>query len=202
MAMNHSIKFVYFDIGDTLVAEVNAATIMNAIGLKEKIFREAYIKHNKDMSKGKLNPSDFIEGLKNNLHISQEEAFEKWNTASKNLAIIEPMHQLAKDLKAKYKIGLLSNIYKGHFEIFYGSGKIPQIEYNAVIKSCDEGIAKPEKEIFNLAQKLAGVPAKEIFFIDNKKEHIAVARELGWQGYLFDPKNVTKSVKELRNILL
>lgn len=202
MAMNHSAKFIYLDIGDTLVAEANASLVMNALKLKEEIFRNSYQKFRTNMYKGKSSPSDFVENIKSNLNISPQEALEKWNSALISLSIIKPMHQLVKDLKGQYKIGILSNIFLGHFELFYNAGKIPNIHYDSIIRSCDIGFAKPEKEIYKIAQGKINVFPENIFFIDNKKEYVEKAIEYGWQGFVFDPKNPVESVSKLRKILL
>ena len=67
---------------------------------------------------------------------------------------------------------LLTNIFKGHFETLYDSGKIPHMSYDSIIKSCDIGFAKPEKEIFEIATQRAGATPWEIFYIDNRKEYV------------------------------
>ncbi|MDO8583499.1 MAG: HAD hydrolase-like protein [bacterium] len=200
--MNPSIKFVYLDIGDTLVAKAKPSLVMKALGLKEEVFKNAYQKFRVNMHKGKSSPSDFIESLKDDLIMPKEDALKKWNAALKNLAVIEPMHKLVKDLKIKYKIGLLTNIFPGHFELFYNAGKIPHLSYDVIIKSCDVGSVKPEKEIYEISAKKSQVAPKEILFIDNEKEYVDAAIKYGWQGYVFDPKNPDKSAEELRNILL
>lgn len=200
--MNHSIQFVYFDIGETLVADLNIELLMNALSIEEKIFRKTYEMCRKDMYTGVLTPFGFLKRLKNNLHVSEKDAFDKWNTALKTLSIVKPMHKLLKDLKKKYKIGLLSNIYRGHFELLYNAGKIPHISYDVIIKSCDIGLAKPGKEVYEIARKKAHVAPKDIFFIDNKKEYVDAGIRYGWQGFVFNEKNPIQSANKLRNILL
>ncbi len=56
--------------------------------------------------------------------------------------------------------------------------------------SCDMGYKKPDKKFFefifnDLASKMP-IRKEEIMLWDNKEENIAAARELGWQGYLYD----------------
>lgn len=175
---------------------------MKALGVKEKVFGSAYQKFRTNMHRGKSSPSDFIESIKGNLTMSPKDAIEKWNLALTSLPIIESMHQLVKDLKTKYKVGLLTNIFPGHFDLFYNAGKIPHISFDAIVQSCDIGLAKPEKEIYRLAQMQTGVLASNIFLIDNSRENVAAAQQLGWQGFVFDPKNPIQSANKLREILL
>lgn len=199
--MNHSLKFIYIDIGDTLFVD-NAELVGDALGVPKEIFRSALNENRLAMYRGILSPLEFVNNLRNKLNVEPKEAIKKWDMALRNFSNIEPMHQLVKDLKEKYKIGLLTNIFKGHFEIFYNFGKIPHITYDSIIKSCDEGYAKPEKEIYEVATQKAKVNSAEILFIDNKKEYIDAAINYGWQGFVFDSKNPVESVNKLRSILL
>lgn len=202
MRTMNNIKFIYFDIGDTLVAESNSKLVMRALNIREEIFRKAFSAARKDMQEGILTPLDFLKSLNKELDMSFKEAVNKWNKALESLLIIEPMHELASDLRKKYKIGLITNIFKGHFELWYNKGKIPHMSYDAIVKSCDEGVAKPEKEIFEIANQKAQVSPKEIFFIDNEKEYVDAAISYGWKGFVFDPKNPVESANKLRSILL
>lgn len=199
--MNHGIKFIYLDIGDTLFVD-NAELVGNALGVPKEIFRKALNTNRLALYKGILSPLDFVDKLRNKLNISPKGAIKKWDMALKNFSPIEPMHKLAEDLKKKYKIGLLTNIFLGHFEIFYNSGKIPHVSYDAIIKSCDEGFAKPEKEIYEIATQKANVSPQEILFIENKKEYVDAAINYGWSGFVFNSKNPVESVSKLRSILL
>ena len=199
--MNPSIKFIYIDIGDTLFVD-NAELVGNALGVPKEIFRKALNENRLALYKGILSPLEFVSNLRNKLNISPKDAIKKWDMALSNFSPIEPMHKLAEDLKKKYKVGLLTNIFLGHFEIFYNFGKIPNISYDSIIKSCDVGYAKPEKEIYEIATQKANVNPQEIFYIENKKEYADAAINYGWRGFVFDPKNPVKSVKALRSVLL
>src|SRR3989344_8282528 len=199
--MNHGVKFVYLDIGDTLLVD-SADFVGTSLGIKKEIFGKALDANRLPLYKGILSPLDFVNNLRSKLNISPQEAIEKWDMALSNFSKIEPMHKLAKDLKEKYRIGLLTNIFKGHFETLYDSGKIPHMSYASIIKSCDIGFAKPEKEIFEIATQRAGATPWEIFYIDNRKEYVDAAISYGWRGFVFDSKNPVESVNKLRSILL
>lgn len=201
MAMNPSIKFIYLDIGDTLLVD-NGELIGESLGIEKEIFRKALNINRLSLYKGRLSPLNFVNKLGDKLNISPKEAIKKWDMALSNFSTIEPMHELAKDLKEKYKIGLLTNMFLGHFEIFYNFGKIPHITYDSIVKSCDVGFAKPEKEIYEIATQEANVSSQEIFFIENRKEYVDAAINYGWSGFLFDSKNPVESVSKLRSILL
>ncbi|MFC9329467.1 HAD family hydrolase [Kitasatospora sp. NPDC057015] len=61
----------------------------------------------------------------------------------------------------------------------------PVGEVDVLIDSSEIGHRKPDPEIFDIASKLAGVPAAECLLIDDVEENLAAARAQGWQTVLF-----------------
>ena len=55
---------------------------------------------------------------------------------------------------------------------------------------------KPEPQIFAGAAKLTGVEPAGIFFIDDRPEHVAAAREAGWDAVIYE--SVAQVNEELR----
>jgi FMN phosphatase YigB (HAD superfamily) len=56
-------------------------------------------------------------------------------------------------------------------------------------------------EIYQIAQEKAGVPAKEILFVDNRQKNIDGAKKVGWQTFFYDSKDYNKSSHDLGNFL-
>lgn len=87
---------------------------------------------------------------------------------------------LIKDLKAKYKVGLLSNNFP------FWVGVLRKQEYfklfDAVTVSCETGLAKPDKEIYLLAAKSLGVEPAECVFVDDKQINVDGALAAGFTG--------------------
>ncbi len=54
--------------------------------------------------------------------------------------------------------------------------------------SADVGVAKPNPEIYNICNDQLD-PDRPIVFVDNKKENLSPAVELGWQTIHADPSN-------------
>ena len=57
--------------------------------------------------------------------------------------------------------------------------------FEVIICSGEEGVAKPDAAIFQLALERLDITAEEAFFIDDTKEHIDAARGLGIRGHHF-----------------
>ena len=77
------------------------------------------------------------------------------------------------------KIGLLTNIYLRGDERAIENGIIPNLDYFSVIKSCDLGLVKPNKRIFEYALEQTTSKPNDIVLIDDRDENIQVAKNLG-----------------------
>lgn len=61
--------------------------------------------------------------------------------------------------------------------------------FDEIYSSCDIGYEKPDKRffefIYNDLNKTGDIKPEEIMFWDDKQSIVNVAKELGWQGYLY-----------------
>lgn len=105
------------------------------------------------------------------------------------------------DLKRKTKLGLLTNMYPGMFAAIERKHILPDIAWEVVIDSSVELLQKPDKKMFELAQKKAGVPNSEILFVDNSPAHVRKAQIFGWQTFLYDSSNHRAAVRDLEKFL-
>ena len=112
------------------------------------------------------------------------------------------IHKLAYELSKKYKIGLLSNIYNGMMPRLIELGIVANnIDYSSIILSYETGLRKPEKEIYEIAAKKAGIKPREILLIDDRKDFIEGAKTVGWQTFWFDEKDIKGSINRLKRFL-
>ncbi len=100
-------------------------------------------------------------------------------------------------LKRNYKIFALTNVAKDWLLFKVNKFKLNNF-FDLIISSCNEGVAKPNKEIFLSLIKKAKINPGESVFIDNFERNIESARELGFQTILFENKE--QMVKEMRNL--
>ncbi|MCL4364238.1 HAD-IA family hydrolase, partial [Patescibacteria group bacterium] len=112
------------------------------------------------------------------------------------------IHKLAEDASKKYKIGLISNLYNGMYPRLIELGIVADLDYSVVLLSNEIGMRKPNRDIYDLATKKAGVKPEETFLIDDRKDFIEGAKKFGWQGFWLDDKNVEKTVQKIRELLL
>ncbi len=96
------------------------------------------------------------------------------------------------------KIALLSNAWPDAQHVF---GEVFGLEALAdmMILSCEEGLAKPDRRIYDLAAERLQLPHASIVFIDDYPPHVSAARSCGMQGVIFETREQT--IAELQALL-
>lgn len=99
----------------------------------------------------------------------------------------EPNVELAdflRGMRPRYRTALLSNSFIGAREKEqerYGFAELTDL----IVYSHEEGVAKPDRRIFELTCKRLGVKPEEMIFLDDVEEYVAGAREAGIRGIRF-----------------
>jgi HAD superfamily hydrolase (TIGR01509 family) len=63
------------------------------------------------------------------------------------------------------------------------------------------GLNKPEREIYSLLLERFSLDPKQTMFIDDRKENVVAAAELGILPFHFDRKNPEQSCNQIRELL-
>ena len=108
---------------------------------------------------------------------------------------------LVADLKvAGYKLYVLSNMSLEFIE-FLRKTEVYKY-FDGEVVSCEEHVVKPDAEIYRRLVERYGLDVSETLFIDDRKENVEAARNEGWEGFNFNPRNPEESCATLREILL
>ena len=108
---------------------------------------------------------------------------------------------LVADLKvAGYKLYVLSNMSLEFIE-FLRKTEVYKY-FDGEVVSCEEHVVKPDVEIYRRLVERYGLDVSETLFIDDRKENVEAARNEGWEGFNFNPRNPEESCATLREILL
>lgn len=145
---------------------------------------------------GKISPLQFFLRVKEMLELKIEyaEFVPIWNeiffVTRRNIYV----YNLARRLKANYRLALLSNINILHFE--YLKKKFPIFDvFHHIIASYEIGAVKPKPLIYQKALKILDVPGERVFYTDDRKELIESAEALGIKAAVFkDPKQLEKDL--------
>jgi len=206
---NKPVKYLYLDVGGVVISDFSGTSRWDAmltdLGITDALlpkFRDIWASH-----KHEINSTYDIELVANELQrelgLTLPEDFN-FNDAfvsrfTPNPHIIGPITTAR---KLGINVGLLTNMYIGMFERIAKAGILPDTPFDHIIDSSVVKTAKPDPEIYRIAQKHAGVPHDEILFADNLEKNIEAAAELGWKTFFFDATDLEGSSKRLEEFLI
>jgi len=98
-------------------------------------------------------------------------------------------------LRPRYRTAIISNSFVGAREREQAQYHFDQM-CDCIVYSHEEGIAKPDRRIFERACERLGVLPGEVVFVDDSEVNIAAAQALGMQAILFrDPRQALDEVE-------
>lgn len=168
--MINEVEWLFFDVGSTLVNEEKvymhrlhniADEVREPL---EKIYEKA-INLYKENKKGDLELLKVYGLPKQKWYFEEEELYSE---------AIDCLEELSK----KYKIGIIANQELGTSERLEKFGILKYIDL--VIASAEEGVAKPDKRIFEIALERSGCkPENAVMIGDRIDNDIIPAKEIG-----------------------
>lgn len=168
--MIENIKWLFFDVGSTLVDEsaVYESRMRNVAKMANVTYEYVYetaIGFYKENKKGDLETMKLLN-------------VEKPEWKHEDEILYSDAENCLKKLSGKYKIGVIANQSLGTEKRLENFGLLKYIEL--VIASAEEGIAKPDKRIFEIALNRANCePGQAIMIGDRIDNDIVPAKKLG-----------------------
>ncbi|BCX03194.1 MAG: haloacid dehalogenase [Candidatus Roseilinea sp.] len=95
----------------------------------------------------------------------------------------ESLLALIRSLHTRYKTGVISNAMSDARRRF--ADKLDGELFDILVFSGEEGVKKPDPEIFRRALMRLGVRSEESIFVDDVPENVAAAQALGMHGIHF-----------------
>jgi epoxide hydrolase-like predicted phosphatase len=128
------------------------------------------------------------------LHLSNAQAKELARDFWAGNHVDQVLMQFIRGLRPRYKTALLSNAWLStRAEMIDRFGLAD--EFDTVIISSEEGIAKPDARIYRLAAKRLGVQPEQAIFVDDVAENVDAARAVGMRGIHF--QDTAQTIAEL-----
>lgn len=187
-------RVLIFDIGG-IILDVSNEAIAKSLGITEeetKALRKLVYRDKRFLAclKGRMTQEQYREQL-------IEENPEKEKEIDK---ILNPIYQekvlpfisdtwnyICELRKQGYKIYFLSNLTKVSYEYLKEKLKITQL-VDGAIYSWQEGLTKPEKEIYELLLDRYQIKREEAIFFDDKLQNIEMGNQLGIKSILYRSK--------------
>jgi putative hydrolase of the HAD superfamily len=194
------VSFIYFDVNGCLIHFYQRAfgRIAADTGVPADVVETAYWHFNDDVCRGLITLDDF------NARLADRIGVEKINWQDYYLDTVEAINEMQEVLKwtaERYKVGLLTNIMPGQISGLRRNGKLPNIDYDAIVDSSEVATIKPEARMYEIAQERAGCPAAEILLIDDARPNLMAAEKMGWHVLWFDDAHVEEATERVRQAL-
>ena len=186
--METRVEAVLFDWGGVLIDDP-APGLMDycarALGVPVPQYVQAHNKHAGLSQRGLVAEEVFWQRVCAELGRPLPERASLWGDAFRAVyAPREEVFALSRRLRERgYRTSLLSNTEVPAMEFFLELG---YDAFDALTFSCAEGVAKPQREIYEVAaEKLGTTPARSVL-IDDKPDFIEGARSARMQGIVYE----------------
>ena len=203
--MKNKYNTIVFDLGNTVIRfdhSISAKKIANLFKLDSKKIYDAFFDSEitRAFDRGMLSPRQFHREASDLLGIK---------LPYKDFANIwadifwedESVCRLVRELKGKYRLFLLSNINRLHFEHIEERFDIIKV-FDELVLSYIVGAIKPERPIFEDLIRRAGGDKSRLLYIDDREDLIKEATALGIDSIRFEDADKLKVAMAERGIIL
>eukprot|EP01060_Flectonema_neradi_P041315 TRINITY_DN9779_c0_g1_i2.p1 TRINITY_DN9779_c0_g1~~TRINITY_DN9779_c0_g1_i2.p1 ORF type:complete len:222 (+),score=13.90 TRINITY_DN9779_c0_g1_i2:49-666(+) len=188
---------IIFDLGGVVInlsydATTNAFEKLGMGSVKDEYSQASQSTLYDNVETGKISPEQFIMEMMKKFppSIQSSEVTDAWNAMILDLP--EGRVEFLLELKAKYKIFLLSNTNALHIEKvlenWSKTSKIPPHEvFDKIYYSHEVGMRKPNVCVFEHVLREQNLDASKTLFIDDSFQHIVGARKAGIEAIHLQP---------------
>jgi len=188
-AANGEIKAVIVDLGDVLIRSGGSSARYETerrLGLEsDEVYKAVYENPLwRDVHSGRISSAEFWANVGRQLGLSVEQSGEFHQVFTGSYRLDEEMIALIRYLRGEgYRTALLSNAPSdtGQLVDRMGIGDA----FDVIVISGCEGVIKPDLAIYELTLERLGVAAEEAVFVDDSREYVAAARQVGIRAVRF-----------------
>lgn len=204
LSRNKPVKVIIFDLGNTLIKfdhNISAKKIANLFHLDSGKVRSLFFDSEitRSFEKGAISPKVFHSRITGflNIKLPFKDFVSIWNDIFWE---DKEACGIARQLKSEYRLFLLSNVNRLHFDYIENKFDIIKI-FDEVILSFAIGAMKPEIKIFDDAVKRAGGDKTAVLYIDDREDLIQEARKFGIESIKFEGAEKLREELKHRGIL-
>jgi len=179
------ITTIVFDVGGVLVRNENPIFRRNLekmYGLSKHRVDELVFdsKAAQESTIGLVDPQMIWWNIAEKLNLDEQELQKFMDDFWACDQLDQSLHQFLINCRPKYKTALLTNAWKdARWALAEKYELIEEKTVDQIIISSEEGVAKPDEEIYYILKEKMGSEFNEILFIDDFIENIQAADELG-----------------------
>lgn len=176
-------KVILFDLGGVLI-ENNGRAALTAMLAQPLPAGEMWRKWLdspavRQFERGRIPPDEFASRFVREWEIDLEPAVFISEFATWPRGLYDGAEALLQGLKGTHHLACLSNTNAIHWQRF------PQLQalFDSCFLSHEMGHVKPDREAFEYTVKSLGVAPGEVYFFDDLRPNVAVAREVGMNAF-------------------
>ena len=189
------IKNVILDVGGIFFddSKQNIEKLLNKNS--DNIYKFAYGKDFKKCLLGEITVEEHINNLKGEKEFNDISYILKKENLVDSYPLMKTNFEYIKKLKNKgYKLFLLTNITEDSYNYINDLININKV-FAGGIYSYQEGVVKPNHDIYNLLINRFNLNKDETVFFDDKVKNVLAAKEVGIKSYVFN------SIEDIENVL-
>ncbi len=189
------IKNIILDVGGIFFddSKQNIEKLLNKNS--DNIYKLAYGKDFKKCLLGEITVEEHINNLKGEKEFNDISYILKKENLVDSYPLMKTNFEYIKKLKNKgYKLFLLTNITEDSYNYINDLININKV-FAGGIYSYQEGVVKPNHDIYNLLINRFNLNKDETVFFDDKAKNVLAAKEVGIKSYVFN------SIEDIENVL-
>lgn len=195
------IKAILFDFDGVLtVDKTGSRSVLNyiskATGVPFDTLKTEYYKYNERLLNGTLTHEEMWGDFCKN--IGRDIEYYVLIDSFRHTPLDREMFDLVKELKGKYKIGMVTDNKCDRINEILSYYKLSGL-FDAVSVSAEYKSGKESAYIFSKTAEKLAVASENCIFIDNTAKNLIAAKQIGMKTILFDDEN--RDIKELKNQL-
>jgi len=148
---------------------------------------------NREMNTGLISYPSFLRQVAKLANVSEELLDKRIDSNVPNTKLIS---FIQKQLKPRYKIGMLSNAGANWLEVIFTKPHLAI--FDAVVLSYEIGAIKPDPRVYEIIAEKLGVDIDSCVFIDDQQRHCIGAQQVGMQAIQYtDFQNMKAALAKL-----
>lgn len=184
------IKAILFDRAGVLLTykgDQVFGCLAEGLGIDSPPLLDLRALHTPELARGKMTPQAFARSIKETFHLPHtvSDILARWREAYRTVVTVNrETVALAKRLRERYRVGILTNVNALHAEIDRRRGLFEP--FDPVIISSQVGFAKPQREIYMLALARLGREPHECVLIDDREDNLEIPKAMGFHVIQFE----------------
>lgn len=204
----NEVKYIYFDVGGVVVLDYSKTDRWNKMlsdlwmnKNQKEIFEVFFREYETRICTWKVTTEDFIKDIQSKTDIKFPKGYSMLEDFVNRFESNTSLVSLLETLSRSFELWLLTNMYPWMLGLIKNHSLLPNVWWKNVVDSSVVWFAKPDRDIFLIAESECWYSSNEILFVENTIKHIDAAKSLGWQTCLYDPSDIKTSNNNLLGIL-